>query len=291
MINNLIKNDNLSRKDDYLRLCSVDGCNKKHEAKGYCKSHYRSFHKYGDPLQIEKNKRLDKRPYKSNGIPKTPYEDNHKNINGVEYKLCKRCEEFKPMNEEFFYKKKTNLTDGFDTYCKECAKEKAYEWILNNRKQFKKNRSKYLKGEKYRAFLERNEDYYKNYRKEYVKNNKEKFKGYRENRLLHKNHDISSEELNELYAYCNSSCMYCGISEKEHLEKHKQKLHRDHAINDGSDGIDNCILACRSCNTSKSDKDWFEWYNENNHRYDKDRYEAIEDWLNMFKQGDFSDFI
>ena len=33
-----------------VRMCSIEGCGKPHEAKGYCKSHYRKFRQYGDPL-------------------------------------------------------------------------------------------------------------------------------------------------------------------------------------------------------------------------------------------------
>lgn len=39
-----------------LRICTVDGCDEKHVACGYCKDHYRSYNKYGDPLQIQKRK-------------------------------------------------------------------------------------------------------------------------------------------------------------------------------------------------------------------------------------------
>lgn len=32
-----------------MKICGVDGCNGKHEAKGFCDPHYRRFAKYGDP--------------------------------------------------------------------------------------------------------------------------------------------------------------------------------------------------------------------------------------------------
>ena len=32
-----------------MKICKVDGCNKKHLAKGYCSKHYTRFIKYGDP--------------------------------------------------------------------------------------------------------------------------------------------------------------------------------------------------------------------------------------------------
>lgn len=30
--------------------CSVDGCKRKHSAKGYCKKHYERFRRHGDPM-------------------------------------------------------------------------------------------------------------------------------------------------------------------------------------------------------------------------------------------------
>lgn len=41
-----------------MRKCDIDGCEKKHEAKGYCKNHYKSFLRHGNPLHVEENKRL-----------------------------------------------------------------------------------------------------------------------------------------------------------------------------------------------------------------------------------------
>ena len=32
-----------------MKVCKIDGCNKKHYAKGYCSYHYERFRKYGDP--------------------------------------------------------------------------------------------------------------------------------------------------------------------------------------------------------------------------------------------------
>ena len=39
-----------------MKICNIGGCNKKHEAKGYCKVHYRSFSKYGDALYVEQKR-------------------------------------------------------------------------------------------------------------------------------------------------------------------------------------------------------------------------------------------
>ena len=39
-----------------MRICNVEGCGGKHEAKGFCKRHYRSFLKYGDELYVDRKK-------------------------------------------------------------------------------------------------------------------------------------------------------------------------------------------------------------------------------------------
>lgn len=33
-----------------MRICSIDGCGKQHEGRGYCKEHYQQWYRYGDPL-------------------------------------------------------------------------------------------------------------------------------------------------------------------------------------------------------------------------------------------------
>jgi hypothetical protein len=41
-----------------MKICSVEGCNKKHEAKGYCTMHYQRLLRHGDPLYVKNNKSL-----------------------------------------------------------------------------------------------------------------------------------------------------------------------------------------------------------------------------------------
>lgn len=37
-----------------MKNCSINNCNKKHESKGYCRSHYNKFRRHGDPLYKRK---------------------------------------------------------------------------------------------------------------------------------------------------------------------------------------------------------------------------------------------
>lgn len=36
-----------------MRTCSIENCDKKHDARGYCKRHYKSFMKYGDAKYVD----------------------------------------------------------------------------------------------------------------------------------------------------------------------------------------------------------------------------------------------
>ena len=37
-----------------MKNCSINNCNRKHESKGYCRSHYNKFRRFGDPFYERK---------------------------------------------------------------------------------------------------------------------------------------------------------------------------------------------------------------------------------------------
>jgi hypothetical protein len=255
-----------------LRVCSIDGCNEKHEAKGYCKRHYRSYYKYGDPLYIENNKQ---------NKMKIPYEENHKIINGVEYKKCKICNEWFPMNEEYFYKNKTNRTDGYHTYCKECTKEKTYKWqAANIEKKREHSRIWHLNPERREKIRSNHRKYKQNggYKK-WQQTHPEKIRKYR-NKRQHKIHEISNEEWESCKRYFNYSCAYCGMTEEEHKRKYNQQLHKEHVEHEGANDLSNCVPACKLCNSSKWETSLEEWYTPSNKHYNLERLNKILKWLN-----------
>lgn len=43
-------------------------------------------------------------------------------------KICRRCNEEKPANYQYFYKNKQNVKDGLHTLCKECKKTQVKEY-------------------------------------------------------------------------------------------------------------------------------------------------------------------
>ena len=127
------------------------------------------------------------------------------------------------------------------------------------------------------------EDIY-NYTKEYQKANPDKMKKYRIEREMHKEHDISEEEWIKCKNYFNYQCSFCGMPEENAKERYNNKLHKEHAINNGSNQIDNCIPACKSCNSKKRKLDWNVWFIPKNKLFNQERYTRIERWLNSFMQ-------
>jgi len=77
----------------------------------------------------------------------------------------------------------------------------------------------------------------------------------------------------------NYQCAYCG--------KHLENLTQDHFIaleNGGEYTKENIIPACMSCNTSKRDKDFFEWYPQQDF-YSKEREKRILEHLKYITQN------
>lgn len=254
------------------KICKIEGCNEKHEALGYCKRHYRMFKKYGDPLAKPIRK---KKPVK-------PYEEAHKIINGVEYKLCNICNEWLPMTEEYFYKNKNNGIDGFYPYCKKDAIEKADKRLESidpeiRKGYFKKCDSKEsrkkLKGEYSKK--QKENGYYKKWQHE----NPDKISGYNRDRKMNKEHDITDEEWYACLDYFDNRCAYCGLSEQEQFSLYGEQFHKEHVIHNGSNYIDNCVPSCTSCNTSKNVKEFNDWYNKNNKSFSKRRLNKIIKWM------------
>jgi 5-methylcytosine-specific restriction endonuclease McrA len=121
--------------------------------------------------------------------------------------------------------------------------------------------------------------------KEWQQNNKEKLKEYSIIRNQNKKHNIPKREWNNCKIFFENSCCYCGITEKEHRKLYGQDFHKDHFINDGPNDLSNCVPACKSCNSEKLKQDFFDWYNDNNSKYNYERFIKIVNWIeNEYKK-------
>ena len=203
-----------------------------------------------------------------------------KEINGIVYKKCCKCEQWKEANSDNFQLKKQTI-DGFSYTCKECENRKKRERYRND-EEYRKSRlnvdkekkkkirhSYYLRNrdkeiERAKKYNEENRDIIRERERKYrnTKNGKisNKLKSTkRRTRLknLENNFTIKDWEFCKEYFTENSKlkCAYCN--------KELQRATIEHFIpvsKGGTTTRNNILPVCRSCNSSKQDKDFLEWY-------------------------------
>ena len=196
-------------------------------------------------------------------------------------KICRKCNE--PKFTSDFYKHKSTK-DGLASYCKTCTRDVYRKWKQDNPERFKELQSNWK---------EQNPDRVKELRRNYYENNREreredlrrwqaenrgKTAEYSKAYKKRKGRTIPEQAWERCKTYFDHACAYCGLSEEEHIEKINQQLHKEHVENDGSNGIDNCVPACKSCNASKGKKDFMEWYSKTPH-FNKTRIDKINRWM------------
>lgn len=210
------------------------------------------------------------------------YEKSHKVIDGIEYKLCSMCEQWKICTLEFFYANKSNKSDGLNPYCIPCTGKKNLQWQYDNYDRWKAIVSKNDKTERKRKLHREVERKRRGEgkSKEWYENNKDKHKEMmqkRENKLSEFRKPTSSE-WKYIKKYFYNTCAYCGLTEERHRIDFDQQLHKEHIIdihNDSSPkGLDNLIPSCKTCNSSKHDRDMEEWFQERDF-FSKERLEKI----------------
>lgn len=219
-------------------------------------------------------------------------------------KICTICSTPKSVTEFNKYK---SSKDGLKGECRSCQKEYNKKYREKNKSVIKgKKKDFYLrnkdsirvyKREYYKKNEDRIRDYQKKWRKEnehilreyssnYYESNKEKIsrknKEYRKNnpdvvKIARNNRKyrrkkldstLTTKEWEVIVKKFNNSCAYCGS---------KEKITQDHFIpvyNGGEYTHNNIIPACKSCNSSKQEKNFFEWYRKHK-TYDEKREKKI----------------
>lgn len=227
-----------------------------------------------------------------------PYEESHKMINNVLYKLCSDCGKWLPMNEEYYHKNKSSK-DGFFPYCKEDARtrslqkyhENGIEYNEKRKLRYKKNRKQELNQQK--EYRKNNWDKKLESIRKWQINHPDKVRGYNDNRGLHKTHEISNYEWEECKNYFNYRCAYCNIAIEDHWFMYAGKMingdfAREHVNPNGANDLSNCIPSCKSCNCQKWEYEFEDWYSEGNLVYSEKRKNKIIKWLEsdykFFKQ-------
>lgn len=202
----------------------------------------------------------------------------------IETKKCNgQCGETKQLSE-FYTRVVHSKTKGSYIYhypeCKECTKNRSYQWQLDNPQRKKEIRKKYV-GKPETILVNREQQrrsLKKGVRREWQQKNKEKLKVYRQEREP-KKHDISEIEWWECRRYFNFRCAYCGKTWEDQYREHSKDFCRDHFLNNGPNDITNCIPACVNCNSSKNSFAFEEWLNRNIIDSTKERIHKIKKWI------------
>jgi len=214
------------------------------------------------------------------------YYEIHKIIDGIVYRQCSQCNEWKIENEEFYLHNKSKPEKGYQSECKECSIKRStkrqnehiqehnvytlnrYHTIPRVKEIKKKAAEKARKAGK---------------QKEWQQKNPDKVSQYSLFRRMHKNHNINKHEWQRCKEYFNNTCAYCGLPVEDHYniykgELRKEDLQKEHVDHFGENTIDNCVPSCKSCNCKKHTMELDEWYNQNNPIFSIERYQKIIQW-------------
>lgn len=192
-------------------------------------------------------------------------------------------------NSRLYYKRnaeKINLENKIKyNINKEKILEKNKEYYYRNREKIREEQKKYRENhfqeeqKRNKRYRELHKEEKKNYFKIWAQKNPEKVRIKYQKRIAKKvqlPNNLTETQWEEIKKYFDYKCAYCS----------KEKtLEQDHFIplsKGGEYTQNNIIPACRSCNGSKMDKDFFEWYPKYKY-YTEERKKKILNFLNYKK--------
>lgn len=225
----------------------------------------------------------------------------------METKVCSVCGIEYPATLEYFNKEKHGKY-GLRSKCRECRSAEKKQYYETHKEKTSINRKLYYElhkeqeKEAMKLYRVKNKEYLNEMARLYQINNKEERKQYRERKKeyfkeKHKQYKLNNPDYNKTncqrrkakkmslpndltiqqWEECkktfNNKCCYCG-KDGVMTQEHFVPLSKG-----GEYTINNIIPACASCNFSKHNKDFFEWYPQQKF-YNKKREQKILKYLN-----------
>lgn len=227
------------------RVCSIDGCESPHVAKGFCQLHYQRNYRTGSPI---------KKPCRTN-----PLRDH----------TCAYCGSS--------YQSRSNHTKFCSTKCLDRNNYLRHrEQKLTSAREYRKNNQEKIKAsrkEKYQA--NRDEMRIRN-RENYLLNREERVKAAikyqaehpeivaltRSRRRAAVNFRISTQDHRKLLHLYRGCCAYCSVKLGKWGREDGNSLQWDHVVplaRGGANGVGNLVPSCRNCNLSKNASTVMEW--------------------------------
>lgn len=231
--------------------------------------------------------------YKCDSLYKKEYRVNNRE------ELNRKNKEFYQLNKERYAEHNKNYDKGKKRSCdkryRETERGKAVkkESDLRRKDKIKIYNSEYRKA---------NTDRLRQIRKEYYEQNRDKYsaqsKTYKSSdegkeivRLSNKSRaarkkslasDLTLSQWKECETFFNLKCAYCGNDSNALTQDHFIPI-----VRGGGYTKSNIIPSCKSCNFSKNDSDFFDWYPRQTF-YTEDRESKILEYLNITpSEGDF----
>lgn len=238
------------------------------------------------PKKIKQNITENKKEY-----IKQYYQKNKKAISERQ-KLYRKNnhEQIKEREKRYKEKNKEQIKKYLIIYNQQ-NKERIYEF---NKEYFNKNKEKYkIYSKQYRekhkeelkkyqlAYVQKNKEKLKKKSSIYAQNNKEKLNLLWQKRNALKKQleaTLTVEQWEQIKKDFDYKCCYCG---------RELQLHQEHFLalsKFGEYTHNNIIPACKSCNSSKNNRDFFIWYPQYRY-YSKKREQKILQYLNYTNKG------
>lgn len=211
----------------------------------------------------------------------------------VTTKKCTLCGKEYPATAEYFYRNKARI-DGLRCDCKICmnARNKKYwekhagkryqihkAYVESHRdrltelaKVYRKNHSDEIRARK-KAYSREHKDELAQKTKDWIKKNPDKYRAFPSKQKDYNNvkvqrciarksgriSTLSVSEWKRIKSEFANSCAYCGVQTDD--------LQQDHFVPKslgGNHEVGNIIPACKSCNSSKNNKEFSIWYRSSN---------------------------
>ena len=102
--------------------------------------------------------------------------------------------------------------------------------------------------------------------------------------------EVTLKEIQALYAAFNGKCVYCGADEDEAGSSH----HIDHFIavsEGGTHHISNLLLACQTCNLSKGNDSFIEFYLRKKDEISDENFTTLTHYLALISEQPVDDIL
>lgn len=206
----------------------------------------------------------------------------YKERNKVYYKENK--EYLIERNIKYYEENKESVVERKKLYYKENKKRIA----IKNKLYYEKNRESVIETNK--RYREKNKEHLQERARQYRKENLHAIRINNQRRKAIKkklSHTLTVEQWDEIKSHFNNSCSYCGMTEEMHMKEFSESLHQEHFIplNKGGEYTHNNIVpSCKTCNSSKHDKNFFGWY-PTHESYSRTREKKILEFLGYNNEG------